>query len=138
MRLVLRMHGIEAGIEARRKADHRRFDGDPRGMLGREPGLEQQRDAGEKKEIRSSGLAVLGLAALLHDRLRDRQEDVEPRPLTRRAVQRNPPPWDATMPCTTESPSPVPSPTGLVVKNGSNTRRRVTSSMPHPVSLTER
>ena len=33
-----------------------------------------------------------------------------------------------------ESPIPVPSPTGLVVKNGSNSRARTLESMPHPES----
>jgi hypothetical protein len=37
-----------------------------------------------------------------------------------------------------ERPSPVPSPTPLVVKNGSVARFSVASSMPVPVSLTER
>jgi len=41
------------------------------------------------------------------------------------------------MPCTTDRPSPVPSPGGFVVKNGSKIRRSVARSMPHPVSLTE-
>ena len=40
------------------------------------------------------------------------------------------------MPITTGSPRPVPSPTGLVVKKGSNTCSRVSASMPCPVSLT--
>ena len=40
------------------------------------------------------------------------------------------------MPWTAESPSPVPSPIGLVVKNGSNTRARVSASMPLPLSCT--
>ena len=31
-------------------------------------------------------------------------------------------------------PSPVPRPTGLVVKNGSKIRRRTSSDMPHPLS----
>ena len=48
------------------------------------------------------------------------------------------PPCAETMPCTTASPSPVPCPTGLVVKNGSKTRSRVASSMPQPLSLTHR
>ena len=37
---------------------------------------------------------------------------------------------------TVESPSPVPCPTGFVVKNGSKTRARVSSSMPAPSSTT--
>jgi hypothetical protein len=32
------------------------------------------------------------------------------------------PPWPSTMPRASASPSPVPSPSGLVVKNGSKTR----------------
>ena len=40
------------------------------------------------------------------------------------------------MPQLTESPRPVPSPTSLVVKNGSKMRARVASSMPAPVSRT--
>ncbi len=40
------------------------------------------------------------------------------------------------MPCTTDRPSPLPVPTGLVVKNGSKTLRRVAASMPCRVSLT--
>ena len=46
--------------------------------------------------------------------------------------------WAATTPCTTDSPSPVPCPTGLVVKKGSKTRWRVSSSMPQPSSCTHR
>ena len=40
------------------------------------------------------------------------------------------------MPKTVESPRPVPRPLPLVVKNGSNSRACVASSMPMPVSLT--
>ena len=40
------------------------------------------------------------------------------------------------MPCTTDSPSPVPWPTGLVVKNGSKMRARISGVMPAPVSRT--
>ena len=44
-------------------------------------------------------------------------------------------PWcRSTMPYTAESPSPVPR-SPLVVKNGSRQRRRVSSSMPAPVSV---
>jgi hypothetical protein len=39
------------------------------------------------------------------------------------------PPDYSTNPCTMLSPSPVPSPSGLVVKNGSNTRLLVKWSM---------
>ena len=46
------------------------------------------------------------------------------------------PPWPFTMPWTTERPSPVPSPTGFVVKNGSKIRRRISGRMPWPVSWT--
>ena len=48
------------------------------------------------------------------------------------------PPWLVTMPCTTASPRPVPSPTPLVVKKGSKTRSRVAASIPEPVSATDR
>ena len=34
-------------------------------------------------------------------------------------------------------PRPVPWPSGLVVKNGSNTRCRISGGMPAPVSVTE-
>ena len=47
-----------------------------------------------------------------------------------------PPVW-FTMPYTVESPRPVPLPGSLVVKNGSNSRKRVSASMPIPVSHTE-
>ena len=40
-------------------------------------------------------------------------------------------------PYTIDRPSPVPRPTSLVVKNGSNTRWAVSASMPVPVSDTE-
>ena len=43
-----------------------------------------------------------------------------------------------TIPYTVASPRPVPSPTALVVKNGSNTWLRVVSSMPMPSSVTVR
>src|SRR5262249_34183104 len=46
------------------------------------------------------------------------------------------PPCSRTMLQVTDRPRPVPSPTALVVKNGSNTRLRVVSSMPWPVSRT--
>ena len=46
------------------------------------------------------------------------------------------PPDCATRPSTIDSPSPVPWPALLVVKNGSAARFRVASSMPIPVSLT--
>ena len=41
-----------------------------------------------------------------------------------------------TMKYETDSPRPVPSPTGLVVKNGSKALRRTASSMPGPLSTT--
>ena len=43
-----------------------------------------------------------------------------------------------TMPWQVASPRPVPRPGGLVVKNGSKRRAAAVSSMPMPVSLTER
>src|ERR1051325_202079 len=48
------------------------------------------------------------------------------------------PPCCFTRPYTVASPRPVPFPTALVVKNGSNARWRVASSMPAPVSSTAR
>ena len=42
------------------------------------------------------------------------------------------------MPKTVASPSPVPLPTSLVVKNGSKTRAITSGGMPVPVSLTRR
>ena len=42
----------------------------------------------------------------------------------------------STIPCTTDNPKPVPTPTDRVVKNGSNMRSAVVGSMPWPVSLT--
>ena len=46
------------------------------------------------------------------------------------------PPDCFTKPCTIDRPSPVPRPTCLVVKNGSNTRAKVAASMPWPLSRT--
>ena len=46
------------------------------------------------------------------------------------------PPLCLTMPYVVARPSPVPWPTGFVVKNGSKIRACVASSMPVPVSLT--
>ncbi|MDQ3367437.1 MAG: hypothetical protein M3680_18600 [Myxococcota bacterium] len=46
------------------------------------------------------------------------------------------PPWCRTTPQTIDRPRPVPLPWGFVVKNGSNTRSCVASSMPGPVSET--
>ena len=46
------------------------------------------------------------------------------------------PPDCFTIPYTVASPSPVPLPVGLVVKNGSKSRAIVALSMPHPVSVT--
>ena len=43
------------------------------------------------------------------------------------------PPWAVAMPSAIDRPSPVPSPTSLVVKNGSNTRPRSSALMPGPV-----
>ena len=46
------------------------------------------------------------------------------------------PPLCLTIPYTVDSPSPVPFPISLVVKNGSKTRWAVSSSIPVPVSAT--
>ena len=46
------------------------------------------------------------------------------------------PPDCLTKPYTMLSPSPVPLPTSLVEKNGSNTLSRIAFGMPWPVSLT--
>ena len=46
------------------------------------------------------------------------------------------PSWASMMPIQRLSPSPVPSPTGFVVKNGSNTWRRCSGGMPGPLSST--
>ena len=46
------------------------------------------------------------------------------------------PPLCLMIPYTVESPSPVPLPASFVVKNGSNIRCRVDSSIPTPVSVT--
>src|SRR5580658_6522237 len=46
------------------------------------------------------------------------------------------PPLCFTIPYTVDSPSPVPLPIGLVVKNGSKTWESVAASIPCPVSLT--
>ena len=42
------------------------------------------------------------------------------------------PPWSCTMPSTTERPRPVPSPVGLVLKNGSKILERTSSDIPVP------
>ena len=47
------------------------------------------------------------------------------------------PPVCLTMPYTVASPSPVPRPLSLVVKNGSKMWDRTSASMPQPVSFTE-
>ena len=44
------------------------------------------------------------------------------------------PPWLRTMLAAIGSPSPVPSPRGLVVKNGSNTACRCSGAIPDPLS----
>src|ERR1019366_9392964 len=44
------------------------------------------------------------------------------------------PPCPVMMPCEIDRPNPVPSPTGLVVKNGSKSRGRTWGSMPQPLS----
>ncbi len=46
------------------------------------------------------------------------------------------PPLCLTMPYTVARPRPVPFPGPFVVKKGSNTRERVCSSIPSPVSVT--
>jgi len=46
------------------------------------------------------------------------------------------PPKERTMLCEMDSARPVPFPTGLVVKNGSNTRFWSSGAMPGPLSLT--
>ena len=46
------------------------------------------------------------------------------------------PPDCLTIPYTVASPSPVPLPGPLVVKNGSNARAFTSAVMPHPVSET--
>ncbi len=46
------------------------------------------------------------------------------------------PPDSLTMRCTVAKPSPVPSPGFLVVKKGSNSRARVSASIPQPSSFT--
>lgn len=48
------------------------------------------------------------------------------------------PPDCSITPCTADRPRPVPLPTPLVVKNGALARASVASSMPSPVSVTER
>ena len=48
------------------------------------------------------------------------------------------PPWLRTMPSVVLSPSPVPLPTSLVVKNGSNNFAWISGGMPVPVSVTRR
>ena len=44
------------------------------------------------------------------------------------------PPSALRMPLQIQSPSPVPSPAGLVVKNGSKIRSRISGGIPPPVS----
>ena len=46
------------------------------------------------------------------------------------------PPWLRTMPWAMPRPSPVPSPTGLVVKKGSKIRSRCSAAIPQPSSST--
>ena len=46
------------------------------------------------------------------------------------------PPVCFTIPYTVESPSPVPLPTSLVVKNGSKILSMMSEGMPVPLSLT--
>ncbi len=59
---------------------------------------------------------------------------VEPFPSSVESRMR--PPCSRTMPWLIESPSPVPSPSGLVVKNGSNTWAAMLSGIPGPLSVT--
>ena len=59
---------------------------------------------------------------------------VEPRPSSVESMMR--PPCSRTMPWLIERPSPVPSPSGLVVKKGSNTWAASASDMPGPSSIT--
>src|SRR5947199_586114 len=49
---------------------------------------------------------------------------------------RSTPPSSVTIPYDTESPRPLPSPGGLVVKNGSKIRGSASSGIPGPVSRT--
>ena len=46
------------------------------------------------------------------------------------------PPCSFTIPWEIDNPRPVPSPSPLVVKNGSNTRAAISSVMPGPESVT--
>jgi len=66
-----------------------------------------------------------------------RQPYGERRALSRHAVDRQEPWWRSTVACTSESPRPVPC-LPLVEKKGSRQRRRTSSLMPVPVSLTSR
>ena len=71
------------------------------------------------------------------DRLARRQHDAEGRALgparcTRRSARRS----VVTMPWQIDSPSPVPRPTGLVVKNGSKMRGSTSGVIPAPLSCT--
>ena len=50
--------------------------------------------------------------------------------------RRSSPPRSARMPRQIHRPSPVPTPSGLVVKNGSKMRARISGAMPAPVSRT--
>ena len=60
--------------------------------------------------------------------------NVEPAPGLDSKVIR--PPCSVTMPWQMESPSPVPSPSDLVVKKGSNTLAAISSGIPGPSSET--
>ena len=57
-----------------------------------------------------------------------------PRPTVLSASMK--PPWLIKIFCTTDSPSPVPSPAALVVKNGSKIRESISGGIPQPVSDT--
>jgi hypothetical protein len=59
---------------------------------------------------------------------------VEPRPSSVESIIR--PPCSLTMPWLMDSPRPVPSPSALVVKKGSNTCVASASDMPGPSSIT--
>ena len=72
---------------------------------------------------------------LVH-RLRARQEDDEARALARSLSATMCPPLWVTIPYVVERPRPLISVPCLVVKNGSKTRRRTSSAMPGPLSVT--
>ncbi len=65
---------------------------------------------------------------------RGRQGEQHARAAPVHALQMISPSRSCTMRCAIDRPSPVPTPTGLVVKNGSKTRPRFSWAMPQPVS----